>query len=68
MIACEGGAERVGRINATLCTTGRTASSFLPHLSTAIYEEPDEVAQASGRAGAREAVHGRNDEVLAEPE
>ncbi len=46
----------------------RTASSFLPHLNTAIHEEPDGVAHASGRATVREALQGRNDEVLAEPE
>ncbi len=49
-------------------TAWRTASSFLSHLNTAIHEEPDDVAQASGRAAVREAVHGQNDEVLAKPE
>ncbi len=42
---------------------------FLPsHLNTAIHEEPGDVAQASGRAAVREAAHGRNREVVAEPE
>ncbi len=67
-IACEGGKERLGRIEAIIRMAGRTASSFLSHLNTAIHEEPDEVAQASGRAAVREVVHGRKDEVLAEPE
>ncbi len=65
------GEERLGRINAMIRTAGWTASSFLPHHNTAIDEEPDDVAQASGRAAVREAAHGRNgrnDEVLAEPE
>ncbi len=67
-IACEGGKQPPGRINATISAAGRTASSFLSHLGTAIHEEPDEVAQALGRADVREAVHGRKDEILAEPE
>ncbi len=67
-IACEGGKERLGQIEATIRTAGRTVSSFLSHLNTAIHEEPDDVAQASGRAAVREAAYGRNDEVLAEPE
>ncbi len=62
------GEERLGRINAMIRTAGWTVSSFLPHLNTAIHKEPDDVAQASGRAAGRKAAHGRNDEVLAEPE
>ena len=65
------GEERLGRINAMIRTAGWTASSFLPHHNTAIHEEPDDVAQASGPAAVREVAHGRNgrnDEVLAEPE
>ncbi len=50
-IACEGGEERLGRIEAMFRTAGRTASSFLSHLNTAIHEDPDDVAQVSGRAG-----------------
>jgi hypothetical protein len=67
-IACEGGQEQLGRIEATIRTEGRTASSSLSHLNTAIHEEPNHVARASGRAGVREGAQGRNDEVLAEPE
>jgi hypothetical protein len=67
-IACKDGEERLGRINATIHTVERAASSFLSHLNTAIHEEPDDVAQVSRRAGVREAAHGRNDEVPAEPE
>ncbi len=65
---CEGGEERLRRINATIRTGGRTANSFLSYLNTAIHEDPDDLAQASRRAGIREAAHGWNDEVLAEPE
>jgi len=67
-IACEGGEKQLGRINATIRTSRRTASSFLSHLNTAIHEEPGDVAQASGRAAVREAARGRHDEVPAKPE
>ena len=67
-IACEGGKERLGRIEAIIRMAEKTASSFLSHLNTAIHEGPDDVAQTSGRAAVDLAAHGRNDEVLAEPE
>ncbi len=66
-IACEGGEERLGRIEGTIRTAGRTASAFLSYLDTAIHEGHDDVAQATGRAGVRQAADGRNDEALAEP-
>ena len=67
-IACEDGEERLGRIEATILTAGRTASSFLSHLNTTIHQEPDNVEQVSTRAAVREAAKGRNAEVLVESE
>ena len=68
-IACEGEQEPLGRIDAMIrMAGGGPPAPSLSHMIAAIHEKPDEVAQASGRAGVREAVHARNDEVLPEPE
>ncbi len=67
-IACEGGKEQLGRIEAIIRMAGRTSSSFLFHLNTAIHEDLDDVAQASGRGGAGKPARRRNHQVVAEPE
>ncbi len=67
-IACEGGEERLRRINATIRTRGED-SELLPVPSEhSDPRGPRRRRESLGARGRSEAAHGRNDAVLAEAE